>query len=118
MKQDLEQQFEVLGFLGLTQGSPVDVYRWDIEGCVASADLFVAMCDYPSTGLGLEIGAALWRYDVPTLGLASVESKVTRIILGVGEEADQELFTFQRYNDHRHAVELVLRFADSRTQST
>ncbi len=40
----------VLDFLGLVEGTPVDVYRHDIEVCVAGCDMFTAVCDEHSIG--------------------------------------------------------------------
>src|SRR5882724_9174860 len=70
LKQELRQQFEVFDFLGLVAGTAEDVYRWDINKCVAEADVFVAICDYTSLGLGYEIGTAVEKHHKPVLAVA------------------------------------------------
>lgn len=47
-------EFEVVPFVGLTDGTSQDVYDTDIER-VATADYMLALCDMPSIGLGMEL---------------------------------------------------------------
>ena len=59
LKNKLRADYEVFDFLGLVKGTAKDVYEWDIHHCVAKCDLFLAVCDYPSLGLGYEMGVAV-----------------------------------------------------------
>jgi hypothetical protein len=70
---------EVLDFLG-TQGTPRDVYVNDIEKCVKVCDALLAICDYPSTGLGFEMATQVSRQK-PILAVAHHQALVSRLIL-------------------------------------
>ena len=96
LKDVLRDDYEVFDFVGLTDGTAEDVYRWDIERCVADCDIFIAICDYPSIGLGWELNEAI-RLGKPTLGVAHEESPVTRLVLGAAEVKSN--FVFERYSD-------------------
>jgi len=96
LKDTLKKDYDVFEFVGLTAGTPEDVYRWDIEHCVTDCDLFVGVCDYPSIGLGWELNESI-KLDKPTLGVAHEKALVTRLVLGAA--AVKPNFTFRRYND-------------------
>jgi hypothetical protein len=107
LKQELRQQFEIFDFLGLVAGTAEDVYRWDINKCVAEADLFVAICDYTSLGLGYEIGTAVEKHHKPVLAVAHQDAHISRLILGVTEPC----FDFKRYKEFSEVAGLVKAFA-------
>ncbi|MDB5170664.1 MAG: hypothetical protein JWO35_358 [Candidatus Saccharibacteria bacterium] len=94
-KNVLRKKYETFNFLGLEAGTAADVYNWDINDCVANCDLFVAICDEPSIGLGYELRSAIER-GKPVLGVAHEQSKITRLALGAAEIYDPQ-FTFRRY---------------------
>jgi hypothetical protein len=96
MKGLLKQRYEVFEFVGLVDGTSEDVYRWDIENCVANCDLFVAVCDYPSIGLGWELSEAVGS-EKPVIGVAHESALVTRLVLGAA--ALKPNFEFFRYHD-------------------
>ncbi len=96
LKNKLRSDYEVLEFLGLDAGSDEDVYRWDIEGCVATCDAFLAICDYPSIGLGWELSEAI-RREIPVVGVAHQEATVSRLLRGAAEMKPN--FTLDRYDD-------------------
>lgn len=88
--------FEVLEFLGPTAGTDKDVYRHDVLNCVAKCDIFVAVCDEASTGLGYEIGYALHKKDdTAVLGVAREGARISRLITGIPHAN----FLFYRYKD-------------------
>jgi nucleoside 2-deoxyribosyltransferase len=94
-KESLRKEgFEVFNFTGLMDGDPLKVYNWDIGHCVKNCDAFVAICDYPSLGLGYELNEAV-RLKKPVLAIAQTDSKVTRLLLGAAE-AEPNL-QFERY---------------------
>lgn len=97
-------RWEVLDFLGLTDGGNGEVYQRDIEECVKSCDAFVAVADHPATGLGWELGIADER-KIPTLVVAKVGARVTRLVLGAAEV--KEHITFARYGDMAEIPRLV-----------
>lgn len=99
--------YETLEFLGLTHGTERDVYQHDIRNCVGKCDFFLAVCDLPSIGLGYELGTAVEKHGLPTLAVAHVDSKVTRLVLGI----DHPLFRFERYHEMAEVVEMVKRYA-------
>lgn len=90
LKDRLSADFSILEFLGLVNGTNVDVYHHDMK-CVADADLFVAVCDFPSTGLGVEIERAR-QLGTPTLAVSCFDSKVTRLVLGMAEYEPRMIF--------------------------
>ncbi len=94
-KDSLKGEYEVMEFLGLGTGSPQEVYERDIQECIAGCDLVLAFCDYPSIGLGYELGTAVEKYSKPVLAVAQIESKVTRLIEGV----THPMYNFARYSD-------------------
>lgn len=96
LKDKLREKYKVLEFKGQVAGTNEDVYRWDIEQCVATCDMFVAVCDYPSIGLGWELNEAI-RLNKPTLGVAHTEAVMSRLVLGAA--GIKPNFTFKRYND-------------------
>ncbi len=95
LKKSLRPQYEVFDFLGLEKGSVQEVYQWDIKKCVASCDLFVAICDHASLGLGYELGAAIEAFNKPVLAIAHRDAYVTRLVQGI----DSPKFSFERYTD-------------------
>lgn len=97
LKQVLREDrgYQVSDFLGLVEGTANDVYRWDIHKCVAECDFFLGICDYQSTGLGYELGAAVEKYHKPTLAVAHENAHVTRLVQGV----DSLNYKFRRYKD-------------------
>jgi len=80
-----EEGYEVLDFVGLTVGTPGDVYQHDIHKCITACDLFLAICDYPAIGLGWELAFRTEVLRKPTLALARRETKLTRLLIGAGE---------------------------------
>jgi hypothetical protein len=96
LKDALRLNYNIYDFVGLVNGTSEDVYRWDIENCVANCDMFVGVCDYPSIGLGWELSESI-RLEKPTLGVAHEDSKVTRLVLGAA--AVKPNFSFERYQD-------------------
>jgi len=57
LKEALDTDWQVLKFLGLVGGTNADVYTQDL-GNVRECDAFLAITDYPSTGLGIELREA------------------------------------------------------------
>jgi len=112
-KEELAEDWEVLQFLGTTAGTAADVYRVDILENVGSCDAFVAIADEPSTGLGYEIREAVLRRK-PTLILAHVDAKVTRMAIGATEFFPDQKFDYRQYEDMVRDVPQILReeFAD------
>ena len=105
LKVRLRQQFEMLDFVGLTAGTNGDVYRWDIEHCVGTCDIFIAICDKASTGLGFELAVATTR-GIPILAVAQKDSLVTRLVLGAA--ACKENIVFLRYDTHEDLHQMII----------
>jgi len=108
VKDELRKDFEVLDFLGLVAGTAQDVYQWDIHNCVEKCDIFVAITDHPSLGLGYEMATAVEKLGKPTLALAHTDAKIGRIVLGI----EQPHYSFERYNSLSDIPRLVKAFAD------
>ena len=98
-RQDLEQYGTVLRFAG-TSGEITarEVYETDIA-MAAEADLMVAICDIPSTGLGMEI-AKRTELERPTIIAHQREQNISRMVLGACElHANCELQQYERLAD-------------------
>jgi len=96
LKNRLREDWEVMEFLGLVAGNEADVYQRDIVDNVGGCDVFLGVCDEPSIGLGYELRESI-VLGKPTLGVAHVDSKVTRLILGA--PTFNPNFNFRRYED-------------------
>jgi nucleoside 2-deoxyribosyltransferase len=96
--------YEVFDFVGLVNGTPASVYNWDIGHCVRDCDIFVAICDEPSIGLGYELCEAL-RLGKPVLAVAHADAKVTRLVLGAAEV--EEKLRFERYEQLIDVLPLI-----------
>ncbi len=72
----------LLDYSGVTAGTPLDVWVQDIEGNVATCDLFVAFLEEESSDMGLELGAALYDSGKPILLLANPLVSVSYLLLG------------------------------------
>lgn len=114
LKEVLRPRFEVFEFVGLIDGTSEDVYRWDIEHCVAKCDMFIGVCDYPSIGLGWELSESINK-NKPTLGVAHEDSRVTRLVLGAA--AVKSVFAFERYKNLAEDVPALIlsKYAELRT---
>ena len=106
IKNILRGEHEVADFVGLTAGSARDVYEWDIHKCVEGCDAFIAICDFPSIGLGYELGVAVEKLHVPTLALAYEDVKVTRMVLGI----EQPHYHFARYRSFEELPAMIEAF--------
>ncbi len=110
--------FEVLEFLGLVEGTPEDVYRTDILEGIGSCDLMLAVCDYPSIGLGYEIAVMVEKRSIgkrmppPVLAVAKEGKRVTRLMLGI--YARYPHFTFEYYGN---MLDDVPRLLDEKIES-
>ena len=96
LKARLGTEWEIMEFLGLVAGNEADVYQRDIIDNVGGCDAFLGVFDEPSIGLGWELRESI-GLGKPTLGVAHVDSKVTRLILGA--PAFNPNFKFRRYEN-------------------
>ncbi len=106
LKTLLKAEYEVLDFIGLTAGNPSDVYRVDINENVCTADVMLAICDYPSTGLGYELAVAVRERGIPVLAVAHEQKRITRLVLGIPEHHDD--VDFKTYRDFLGDVPALL----------
>lgn len=104
LKEDLKENFEIIDFLGIggpSTAPPLDIYTHDIKNCVKKADCMLAICDYPSLGLGYEIGTAVEGQGIPVLAVAHKDALVTRLIRGI----DHKNFHFMYYDSVDEIIE-------------
>lgn len=92
-KDTLREKYEVMNFLGLEAGTARDVYAQDIGKCITECTLFVAVCDYPSLGLGYEMATAIEKHDKKVLAVAHKDTHISRLVRGI----DHPNFSFRRY---------------------
>jgi len=110
VKKELANHFEILVFKGVSDlGSahPLkagDIYNFDIKECVMKAECMLAIVDYPSLGLGYEIGTAVEKMGIPVIAAAQKDSVVTRLITGI----DHEKFEFFNYSSAEEIIKKVL----------
>lgn len=103
LREKLREEYEVLEFVPVSEGTPQDVYRNDIKINVANCDLMVSICDFPSTGLGYEMACAVEVGNKPVLAVAHIETKVSRLIMGIYDRR----YAFRRYAEFDEIVEFV-----------
>lgn len=110
LKIKLKDHFEILEFNWLrsnpAESTPADVFRVDIRECVNVADGMIAICDYPSLGLGYEMGTAIEDCGIPVLAVAHKNSIVSKLIIGI----DHKDFKFIRYTTFDEVAEAALKF--------
>lgn len=105
VRSTLQPHFEVMEFCDAST-PPAEIFHHDINVCVAGCDLVVAMCDYPSVGLGYEMGTALELHGKPVLALAAIDARVSSLVLGIPHKN----FSFRRYSDISNVRDMVLAF--------
>lgn len=103
LKEELNKFCKVTEFLGKTKGTPRQVFNHDLKS-VVGADLFIAECSYPSTGLGFEIGIA-YKLNIPTIAFAKKGSKVSRMIQGIKSSS----FKFYWYENTEQIIKIAKR---------
>lgn len=94
-KEKLESICDVLHFVGISDDTPHDTYLYDVKKCVYGCDLLVAICDYPSTGLGYEMATQVEKRKKPVLAVAHKNSLVTKLIL----DPKKAGYEFHRYEN-------------------
>lgn len=94
-KKQLSVDWDVMHFLGLKDGDVADVYHQDIENNIRKCDAFIAVADYPATGLGWELGVADER-RIPTLIVTKRNANVTRLVMGAAQSRHH--FAFHHYD--------------------
>lgn len=104
LKDKLKEHYHVFEFIGLANGTEQDVYNHDINVCVRGCDLFIAICDQASIGLGYELAVQVEDRKMPTLAVAHTDSKITRLILGVTKSN----FEFRRYSDFDDLYNIIM----------
>lgn len=94
----LEEDFDVLKFVGISpQTPPAEVFEHDLR-CVSSCDAMVAVNDEVSTGLGMEMGYGL-AIGKHILAVAHQDALVTKMVTGAGESDTAPNVTFARYEN-------------------
>ena len=87
----------VLDFFWVTRGefagSDTEVYEWDKEQA-EQADVFVALLDHPSIGLGMEIMIRA-QSGKPTLFFVEKGIRVSRMLHGLIEQTNNQLYEYE-----------------------
>lgn len=78
-------------------GTNPEVYQWDKDQ-TEMADLFIAMIDYPSLGLGMEI-MIRHQSNKPVLFFLEQERRASRMLLGLIEQSGNVLHEYQSVDD-------------------
>ncbi len=97
LKKELGDDFEILEFIGKNDVAdlpPLDVYVHDIHNCVMKVDCMLALCDYPSLGLGYELATAVEKCGIPVLAMSHKDNFVSRLIRGINHPN----FKFEYYS--------------------
>lgn len=98
---------EILDFVGLEDGTEVDVYNHDRK-CTEGADLCVFIVDHPSIGLGMEI-VLREVSGGPLMVFAEEGRRVTRMLTGMLKKKVLPLHRYREVNEIVAAVELQLK---------
>ena len=101
--------YDIPDFLGLVAGTPLDVYEVDIHERVAQCDMLLAICDFPSIGLGWEMGTAVEKHRKPVLAVVHRKTQLTRLVVGA-DCARNPLYRFEQYDDWEEVIALVDEF--------
>lgn len=96
---------EVLKFVGLTGGTPRDVFLTDL-GNVRKCDAMIAFVDEASTGLGWELGVAT-ESKKQVLCLHRTGQNITRFVIGA---RDNDCVEMVSYGDLGDALESAGQF--------
>src|SRR3989344_1788075 len=110
IKKELSKNFEILEFLGiddLKTDKPFtsqEIYNYDIKKCVMEADCMLAICDYPSLGVGYEMAVCVEKRGIPVLAMAHKDAVVARLIRGI----DHPSFQFMYYNSTDEIIQKTL----------
>lgn len=110
IKKELGKSFEILEFLGIGDigntrpYTPQEIYDYDIRKCVMKADCMLAICDYPSLGLGYEMATCVEKRGALVLAVAHKDSVVGRLIRGI----DHKNFNFLYYNSVEEIIKKTL----------
>ena len=82
VRQALEiySDYEVTKFVGLTGADPAEIYETDID-LAKSADYMIALTQFPSTGLGMEIQARI-NLSKPTIVCHPEGEPLSSMVLG------------------------------------
>ena len=87
------------------------VYQNDVH-CISSCDIFLAITDFPSTGLGLEIGLALERFHKPILCVYRNWDERSRMVHGLVCDPRygklNEIITFAQYENLKEIATTIL----------
>lgn len=77
-----ELGYEVLEFLPLGTGTPVEIYNNDIHEMVENCDLMIAEVSLPSLGLGWELATMVEKLKKPVIMCAKNGAKVSGLVRG------------------------------------
>lgn len=105
LKKQAAEQWEVLSFVGTDPTATAEtVYRKDID-CATQADVMLAICDYPSTGLGIELATRI-EHKLPTIITHYIDSQISRMVLGLAFVADSVVH-YQTYQSPEDLLQLL-----------
>jgi nucleoside 2-deoxyribosyltransferase len=99
LREELKKDFEILEFLGLNNGTDVEVFAHDTNG-VTTCDLLIAEVSLPSTGLGYEIGLAD-SLGKQIVAIAHKDAKVSAMVKG------NPRIKFIQYDDVQKVVDIL-----------
>lgn len=99
-------EVEVLDFVGLENGTEIEVYEYDRQ-CTESCDLMIAICDYASLGLGMEL---VFRHMTgkPLALFAHTEESVSRMVTGFAQKEQIGYHHFETVEDIITEVKTLL----------
>jgi hypothetical protein len=102
----------VLDFVGLVDGTPIQVFLHD-RNCTQHSKLCIFIVDFASTGLGMEI---MIRYYTggDMLFFARKESYITRMLRGFLEHTEKPLHIYEEVSD---IISVVRQYLDQRAVS-
>lgn len=108
LRDSLGDEFEILEFCDPRQMTPQQIFEFDIDYCVANADIILAICDKPSLGAGYEISTMVERWGKSVLAVAHRDNEnVSALITG----NTRPNFEFARYDEVSQIKGMLVEFS-------
>ena len=105
LKRQATEHWEIFSFVGTDPTVTAQtVYETDIA-MATQADVMLAICDHPSTGLGIEL-ATRTELQLPTIITHHADNQISRMVLGMASVANDTVH-YQTYDVPEDLVQVL-----------
>jgi hypothetical protein len=108
LRDSLADEFEILEFCDPREMTPQEIFEFDIDHCVANADIILAICDKPSLGAGYEIGTMAEKWGKPVFAVAHRDNTTLSSLITGNTRPN---FEFARYDDVSEIKGMLVEFS-------